>query len=165
MKSKLYKQGQGVVIDKNVVIGRNVSIYHHSVIRNGCKICDDVLIGHHCVIEEDCVILSRTRIQAKVYLAKNTIVHSDVFIGPGVITTNDHDILSHGRYPNPRLIGPTIKKYARIGAGSIILPGVVIGENALVGAGSLVTKDIPAGEVWYGSPAKFIERVKQEHLL
>jgi len=43
-----------------------------------------------------------------------------------------------------------------IGAGSLILKGVHIGEQAIIGAGSVVTKSIPAGEVWAGNPAKRI---------
>src|SRR5262249_3222489 len=47
-----------------------------------------------------------------------------------------------------------------IGARTIILPGVTIGPNAVVGAGSAVTKDVPAGEVHAGNPARFITTVE-----
>jgi acetyltransferase-like isoleucine patch superfamily enzyme len=47
-----------------------------------------------------------------------------------------------------QLIGPVIRKRAKIGANTTILPGVVIGENALVGAGSVVVKDVPLGRSW-----------------
>ena len=46
-----------------------------------------------------------------------------------------------------------------IGGGSIILKGVTIGERAVVGAGTVVTKDIPAGEIWAGNPARFIRKL------
>ena len=52
-----------------------------------------------------------------------------------------------------------IKDLAFIGAHSIILKGVTIGEKSIVGAGSVVAKDIPDGEVWAGNPAKFVRRV------
>ncbi len=45
-----------------------------------------------------------------------------------------------------------------IGAGSIILPGVIIGDNVIIGAGSIVTHSIPDGEVWCGNPAHFIKK-------
>ena len=54
-----------------------------------------------------------------------------------------------------------IRKGASIGAGSTILPGLTIGENAVVGAGSVVTKDIPAGELWLGNPARFIRKIEK----
>lgn len=52
-----------------------------------------------------------------------------------------------------------IESGAFIGAHSIILKGVTIGEKSIIGAGSVVTKDIPAGEIWAGNPAKFIRRI------
>ena len=52
-----------------------------------------------------------------------------------------------------------IKDLVFIGAHSIILKGVTIGEKSIVGAGSVVAKDIPDGEVWAGNPAKFVRRV------
>ena len=55
---------------------------------------------------------------------------------------------------------PTIvKKSASVGAGSTILCGITIGENAMIGAGSVVTKDVPAGELWFGNPAKFVRKI------
>ena len=50
-------------------------------------------------------------------------------------------------------------KGATIGAGSVILPGITIGENAFIAAGSVVTKDVPAGELWMGNPARFYREV------
>jgi acetyltransferase-like isoleucine patch superfamily enzyme len=57
------------------------------------------------------------------------------------------------------LKAPVIKKGARIGANSTILPGVVIGENAVVGAGSVVTRDVKPGDVVVGNPAKRLKDV------
>lgn len=53
-----------------------------------------------------------------------------------------------------------IKNGVFIGANSIILKGVTIGEKAIVGAGSVVTRSIPDGEIWAGNPAKFIRKIK-----
>lgn len=46
-----------------------------------------------------------------------------------------------------------------IGAHTIILKGVTIGENSIVGAGSVVTKSIPANQIWGGNPIKFIREL------
>jgi hypothetical protein len=54
----------------------------------------------------------------------------------------------------PKLIPPRFERGAKVGSGSIVLAGVVIGENALVGAGSVVTRDVPAGATAYGVPAR-----------
>jgi acetyltransferase-like isoleucine patch superfamily enzyme len=56
------------------------------------------------------------------------------------------------------------KKGCMLGMGTIVMPGVTIGEGAIVGAGSLVTKDIPPWAVAAGSPAKVIRKITQnEH--
>jgi len=49
-----------------------------------------------------------------------------------------------------------IEAYAFVGAGAILLPGVTIGKGAVVGAGAVVTKDVPAGQIWAGVPARQI---------
>jgi len=53
-----------------------------------------------------------------------------------------------------------IKKGAFIGASTIVLKGVTVGERSIVAAGSVVTKNIPADEIWGGSPAKMIRKIK-----
>lgn len=86
----------------------------------------------------------RCKIQAHAFLCPGVDIDDEVFIGPGVVFTND---------PRPRAVGDwqVVKTYvhrgASIGAGTIILPGVTIGEGAMIGAGSLVTRDVPAGAV------------------
>ena len=50
-----------------------------------------------------------------------------------------------------------LKKDCRIGANSVILPGITVGENATVGANSLVNKNIPSNETWVGTPARKIK--------
>jgi acetyltransferase-like isoleucine patch superfamily enzyme len=67
-------------------------------------------------------------------------------------------MIANDRHPVCRecLQGPTIRKGARIGINATLLPGVVIGEGALVGAGAVVTKDVPAGAVVAGNPARVV---------
>ena len=52
-----------------------------------------------------------------------------------------------------------IRDGAFIGAHSIILKGVTVGEKSVVGAGSVVTRSIPDGEIWAGNPARFIRKL------
>jgi acetyltransferase-like isoleucine patch superfamily enzyme len=52
-----------------------------------------------------------------------------------------------------------VKDGAFIGAFSIILKGVTIGEHSIIGTGSVVTKDVPDHEIWAGNPARFIRRI------
>ena len=61
--------------------------------------------------------------------------------------------------------GPRIERAARVGGGSVLLPGVTIGANAFVGAGSVVTKDVPAGAIVVGNPARIVGTVPSEEVL
>jgi len=146
--------GHGVVIapglnDPKVTIGYNVFIGHNTVIRDNVAIGDDVVIGHNTTIEDHVAIGNETRIQANCYITRDTTIHSKVFIGPCVCTTNDNHICSHGR-PQFPLEGVTIHHGARIGARALLMPGVTIGKNAFVGAGSIVTKDVPERAIIHG---------------
>lgn len=148
----LYKGHQFCFIENDVKLGNNVFIGFGCVVRTGTSIGDDCSFGHLTVIE-GAKIGNRVAFHAQCHLTKGTVIEDDVFVGPGYVSTNTRNI-DHGRGINPPIEGPTIKRAARIGGGVILTPGVTIGENAFVGAGSLVTKDIPAREIWFGSPAK-----------
>ena len=89
-------------------------------------------------------------------------VHPEMItIEPGVCITMKSIILTHyidgitGKYSYGNV---HIKRGAFLGANTIIVKPVTIGENAVVGAGSVVPKDIPDGEIWAGTPAKFIKK-------
>ena len=99
------------------------------------------------------------RIHSGCFLELVTI-EDDVFVGPNVVFTDDPHPMGCPRYEDC-LGGPTVRRLARIGANSTILPGVEIGEGALVGAGSVVVHDVPPGVVVAGSPARVIKRVDE----
>ncbi len=86
-------------------------------------------------------------------------IEDDVFIGPNVTFTNDKYPRSKGEW---KLLKTVVKKGASIGAGSVILPGITIGENAMVGAGSVVTKDVPPNAVVAGNPARVIKNISEK---
>ena len=79
------------------------------------------------------------------------ILNDDVFIGPGVVFTNDKFPPSVN-WPDSRQT-TVVERAVSIGAGSVILPGVNIGSNSRIGAGSVVTRSIPSGVTAYGNPA------------
>jgi UDP-2-acetamido-3-amino-2,3-dideoxy-glucuronate N-acetyltransferase len=96
-------------------------------------------------------------------IARGTVIEEDVFCGPAVTTTNDPTLGRHRGADEIR--GATLRRACRIGAGVLLLPGIEIGEEAVVGAGSLVTRDVPAGTLAMGSPARPIRRVADNELL
>jgi acetyltransferase-like isoleucine patch superfamily enzyme len=136
-------------------IGSHLETGHGAVIREENKIGDHLSIWNNSTIDYGCVIGSNVRIHTGVYVAQFTTIEDDVFLAPGVMIANDrHPICSEC------MVGPTIKRGARIGINSTLLPGVVIGEGALVGAAAVVTKDVPPGVVVAGNPARIMGDVE-----
>jgi acetyltransferase-like isoleucine patch superfamily enzyme len=124
---------------------------HHVVIREECRIGDDVSVWSGSVIDYGCTIGSRVKIHCNCYIAQFTEIGDDAFLAPGVTIAND---LYPGSAESQEFMsGPSIGAGAQIGVNVTILPYVRIGAGALVGAGSTVTRDLPDGCVAYGSPA------------
>lgn len=126
-----------------------VHIFEGVVIGRDCNICD------RAFIEWNIPIGDRVTIKSGAQLAEGTIIGNDVFIGPGVVFTNDPSPRSKNRveYPTTR-----VEDGASIGANAVVLPGLTIGAGAMVGAGAVVTKDVPPGATVVGNPARPIER-------
>jgi acetyltransferase-like isoleucine patch superfamily enzyme len=146
----------GSVIYSNVKIGNDFKTGHNVLIRENTIIGDKVLVGTNSVVDGSCKIGNNVSIQTDAYITTYTTIEDNVFIGPRVVTTNDKYM-----YYGAKLIGPTIKKRARIGANATILPGITIGEDAVVGSGAVVTKDVPPGVTVVGNPARVLIRVNQ----
>lgn len=98
------------------------------------------------------IIGDNVTIKPGVQIWDGITVEDNVFIGSNVTFTDDKHPVSKNK--DFKLLKTTVKKGAFLGANSTILPDVTSNENAIVGAGSVVTKDIPAGEIWFGNPAK-----------
>ena len=157
------------------IIGNNAVIRSHTVIYAGNTIGDDFQTGHHVLVREENEIGNHVsigsssvvehhvkmgnnvRIHSQAFVPETTILEDGAWIGPNAVITNAAYPLS----PNVKneLKGATVRKNAKVGANATLLPGVTIGENALVGAGAVVTKDVPAGKVVAGNPAKIINDV------
>lgn len=133
-------------------IGNRTRVWQFCVILNGAKIGEDCNINSHCFIENYVLIGDRVTIKSGVQIWDSIRIDNDVFIGPNVTFCNDK--YPRSRHPPLNYIPTIIRRGVSIGANATILCGVEIGENAMIGAGSVVTKNIPAGELWVGNPAK-----------
>ena len=132
--------------------------------RERCEIGDDVVIGRGTLVENDTAIGALTKIQANAYVTAYSTLEDEVFIAPGVITTNDNYM---GRTEKRHEVrrGPTIRRGARVGGGAVLCPGIEVGEDAFVGAGAVVVEDVPARAVVVGNPARKIREVPTDELL
>ncbi|MGP6170391.1 sugar O-acetyltransferase [Microbacterium sp. A204] len=111
--------------------GQNITLGKRIFLNSGCRFQDQggITIGDDCLVGHNVVI-----------------------------ATLNHDLAPSRRadmHPAPVVIGRNVW----IGANATILPGVTIGEDAVVGAASVVTKDMPAGAIVVGSPARFVRSV------
>jgi acetyltransferase-like isoleucine patch superfamily enzyme len=149
------------VLAKHYVI-ENADIGENTVIRDyvnifGCKIGKNCKIAAFVEIQKDVTIGNSCAIEAFTFIPSGVTIEDEVFIGPHVCFTND----KQPRAVNPswKTIPTVVKKGASIGAGSVILCGVTIGEKAMVAAGSVVTKDVAEKTLVAGNPAKPVKKI------
>ena len=154
----------GAVVFAGSRLGRSVIVGDQACVRERCELGDEVVVGRGSLVENDTTVGARTRIQANAYVTAYSHLEEDVFIAPGVVTTNDNFMgRTEGRLEHMR--GPTIRRGARIGGGAVLLPGIEVGEEAFVGAGAVVLRDVPPRAVVVGNPARQIREVPAEELL
>lgn len=152
--SLLRHAGEGVVIEEGV------RIFHPETVSLG----DRVYIGHEAMLKG--YYKGYLEIGRGSWIGQRCFFHSAggiriaeyVGIAPEVkILTSVHDFDSARRpvmqYPL-RYAPVEIQTGADVGIGTVVLPGVTIGEGAVIGAGSVVTSDVPGYEVWAGVPAR-----------
>jgi acetyltransferase-like isoleucine patch superfamily enzyme len=142
------------------MIGSGVKIWHQAQVREGAAIGDNCIIGKGVYIDLGVAIGANSKIQNGVFVYHGVTVEEGVFLGPGVILTNDRlprAITAQGSQKSDAdwQVTPTlIKRGASLGAQTVVLPGVTIGEFAMVGAGAVVTHTVPDHGLVYGNPAR-----------
>ncbi len=153
------------MIAPDVQLGERVRIYDFTNLY-GCVIGDDSKIGTFVEIQKGARIGCRCKISSHTFICEGVTIEDDVFVGHNVTFIND-------RYPRAtnaagalqteqdwRCIPTLVRRGASIGSGATLLCGIVVGEYAVIGAGSVVTRDVPAGAVVAGNPARIMKEKK-----
>ena len=156
--------GSHTVIMAGTTLGENCIVGDNAGIRERCVIGDNVVVGRSVTVENDTSIGSRTKIQSGAYITAYVTLEEDVFIAPMVVTTNDN-YMGRTEKRFAEMKGCTVRRGARVGGGSHILPGIEIGAEAFVATGSVVTRDVPAKALVLGVPAKIVRDVATDELL
>ncbi len=154
--SEAYLRSHTVIYAGNVT-GNGFQTSNKVNIRECNRIGDHVSVGTLSVIKLHVEIGNNVRIHSQAFIPEFSVLEDNAWLGPNVVLTNAKYPLSQG--VKESLQGPRINRGAKIGANATILPGVVIGEHALVGAGAVVVKDVPAGVVVAGNPARIIRQL------
>ena len=153
-------------IDENAVVapdarlGDDVRIWAFTQVREDAVIGARTSIGSHAYIDAAVRIGANCKIQSGALIYRGSIVGDGVFIGPAAVITNDRyprALTDDGRMRTDDdwdLIETHVGKGASLGAGSILVAGVEVGEYAMVAAGAMVTEDVPAYRLVGGVPAK-----------
>lgn len=146
----------------DVKLGRGVRLYAF-VNLYGCEIGDDTSIGTFVEIQKGARIGARCKIQSHSFVCEGVTIEDEVFVGHNVNFLNDRYPAATNQNGSKKtesdwiLEKTLVCRRAAIGTGATILPGVTIGEGAVIGAGAVVVKDVPAGAIVVGNPAKAIK--------
>jgi UDP-2-acetamido-3-amino-2,3-dideoxy-glucuronate N-acetyltransferase len=153
----------GAVVYAGARIGSGAIIGDQTQVRERSVVGPRSVVGRGSTVDFGARVGARVLIQTGVYVTGGSVVEDDVFLGPGVVTTNDHTM---GRHPRGEaLAGPVFRRACRVGGGAVLVPGVEIGAEAFVAAGAVVTRDVGEREVVIGVPARVLRRVPDKDLL
>jgi UDP-2-acetamido-3-amino-2,3-dideoxy-glucuronate N-acetyltransferase len=140
------------VIEDDASIGAGTQVWNGSHIRANSRIGQRCVIGFSVFIDSEVVVGDRCKIQNHVSIYRGVTIGDDVFVGPGVMFTNDR--LPRLLVEDWQLSRTEVGTGASIGANATVVCGVEIGSGALVGAGAVVTKSVGPHELVLGNPAR-----------
>lgn len=167
--------GRFCIIEAGVVIGEGVQIEEFSLIQAGAKIGRGTRIGTHskigenavvgdncsftayCEIRAGCLVGNRVSMGSRCTLSAGTIVGDDVSMKYGFVAA-DTPVLTE----DEKKVTCILKDGSLFGANVTIMPAVTVGERSEIGACSQVRHDVPPGQIWYGSPARYFRDTEKE---
>ena len=140
------------IVDKTAKIGEGTKIWHFVHVRENAKIGKNCVLGHAVYVDCNVEIGSGVKLENRANLYDGVTIEDDVFIGPHVTFTND--LYPRSFDGNWKIVPTLVKKGASIGAGSVVVCGITIGEYAMAGAGSIIANSVPPHALVFGNPAR-----------
>jgi UDP-2-acetamido-3-amino-2,3-dideoxy-glucuronate N-acetyltransferase len=153
----------GAVVVAGAQIGAGAFVGDQAHVRERSVVGEETAIGRGSQVDCDVVVGARVKVQTGCYLTAGSLIEDDVFVAPGVTTTNDRYATRH---PADYVFeGALLRRACRVGGGAVLLPGVEVGEEGFVAAGSVVTRDVAPRTVVMGVPAREVRKVADDELL
>lgn len=143
-------------------LGAGTWVWNQAQIREEASLGERCIVGKDVYIDRGVVIGNHVKIQNSSLLYQGLTVEDGVFIGPRVCFTNDRfprAIQPDGELKGPddwQIVKTRVRYGASVGAGAVVVAGIVIGRFAMVGAGAVVTRDVPDFGLVVGVPARLI---------
>ena len=153
IRNPLQKIATDVDLGKNVQLGNFINLY-------GCRIGKETKIGPFVEIQKGARVGQCCKISSHSFICEGVTIEDEVFVGHGVMFTNDPLPRATNRDGSQQVDGDwetvetVVEKGSSLGSNATILCGIRIGAGALIGAGSVVTKDVPPGAIVAGVPAR-----------
>lgn len=135
-------------------VGARTRVWAFAHVMSGAQVGADCNIGGNAFIETGALIGDRVTVKNGVLIWDRISIGDDVFLGPGVVFTNDFTPRAHVKKKSEELMPTVVESGATIGANATIVCGLTIGAYAFVAAGSTVTRDVPAHGLVRGNPAR-----------
>lgn len=149
-------------VDPSAEIGDGSSVWHLAQVREGARIGADCVIGRGAYIGSGVQVGARCKVQNFALVYEPALLEAGVFIGPGVVLTND----TFPRAVNPdgslksahdwQPTGVVVREGASVGARAVCVAPVTVGRWSTVAAGAVVTRDVPDFALVAGVPARRI---------
>lgn len=152
--------GTGAMVFAGARIGAGAVIGDGACVREGAVIGAEARIGTGATVDNDVEVGARAVLESGAYLTGASLAEADVVLEADVVTTNDNTM---GRHPRGEsLTGAVLRQGCRIGARTVLVPGVDVGAGSIVAADSVVTRDVGADTTVAGVPARAVSPAGEE---
>ena len=148
------------IVEATAVLGSGTVVWDLACLREGATVGENCVIGRAVYVDRDVQIGDGCKIQNQALIYWPAKLGPGVFVGPGVILTNDRTPRAVQPNLQPKqdgdweAAGVSVGEGASIGAGAVVVAGVTVGRWALIGAGAVVTRDVPDYALVIGNPAR-----------
>jgi UDP-2-acetamido-3-amino-2,3-dideoxy-glucuronate N-acetyltransferase len=144
-------------VDARAVIGAGSQVWNWTKVREGARIGRGCRLGQAVYIDHGVVVGDGCKIQNGVSVYHGVSLGDHVFVGPNATFTND--LVPRAASGSFAVVPTVVEDHVSVGANATVVCGVRLGRACMVGAGAVVVRDVPAGALVVGNPARVLDFV------